>query len=686
MLVHNACDKCVIIKDFFVGLGRGAKNIAIGVKETVVETSLQAVDFGGGVITAASMIFSNDPVVFDPKSNALKALDKNDITTSEYYKDVALNAATLGGYSQVQAGIQLYNGEITNDEASKIIGTTGFFQGTMAFTMRSLPPKTGTMSIVEQVSPMKAGEFQTYCGSKILKQACFVAGTQVIIEQSITQENPAISEIGLSGIKETNGYSNVNIAVIMASLTSFTFGILGKRDNKRSILNKSKARNKTSAQSIENIEEESGCESPCRSSSDKMKRFPLKTGSRKGFTANMLGRISIVFFLVLLGTFICSLILNSNESKASKQILASNVAHTVYNAESQRVPKYITKNIEDIQIGDRTLGVNPNGAEAAKEPDIFRTIKHNGYMLQCARENQTPSIIWLLRPENWIDSENVQIRHVTNDRVLTEDEIEQIQLSGVFDRHPDDYDLEVWLELPEMGVVGWATLIGIDEEVSIKEGTGNVVTGTFAHLSDNVIDLHLEDQTSPIGCTANHPFWSVDRKDFIEAGKLLEGEQVQLYSGETKRVVQKLPRPGPQAVYNLEVYAEHVYHVTQDGVLVHNNCAEKTVLHHCNPREVINPRTKGKSPLLPDNLANHPDIRGRKGAPNRIRIPEQKHKDIHKNGYNKRWKTGLEQLAFELNGLKNTSAKVKIILDLRDQILIEYGLEECIPPRSSRNE
>ena len=53
---------------------------------------------------------------------------------------------------------------------------------------------------------------------------------------------------------------------------------------------------------------------------------------------------------------------------------------------------------------------------------------------------------------------------------------------------------------------------------------------------------------------------------------MLEGERLLLYNGETKRVVQKLPRPGPQVVYNLEIYGEHVYHVTSDGVMVHNSC------------------------------------------------------------------------------------------------------------------
>ena len=46
-----------------------------------------------------------------------------------------------------------------------------------------------------------------------------------------------------------------------------------------------------------------------------------------------------------------------------------------------------------------------------------------------------------------------------------------------------------------------------------------------------------------------------------------------LHNGETKRVVQKLPRPGPEKVYNLEVFGQHVYLVSQDGLLVHNSRA-----------------------------------------------------------------------------------------------------------------
>ena len=78
-------------------------------------------------------------------------------------------------------------------------------------------------------------------------------------------------------------------------------------------------------------------------------------------------------------------------------------------------------------------------------------------------------------------------------------------------------------------------------------------------------------EAETIGTTSNHPFWSVDRQEYVQAGSLQPGERLQTLHGDTKVVVSNLPRPGPKTdVYNLEVHAEHVYFVGEDGVLVHN--------------------------------------------------------------------------------------------------------------------
>ncbi len=73
-----------------------------------------------------------------------------------------------------------------------------------------------------------------------------------------------------------------------------------------------------------------------------------------------------------------------------------------------------------------------------------------------------------------------------------------------------------------------------------------------------------------IGVTGNHPLWSEDRHDYVAAMDLRVGERLKNLSGDTVWVQQKLPRPGPTPVYNLEVQDEHVYYVGANGVLAHN--------------------------------------------------------------------------------------------------------------------
>jgi hypothetical protein len=141
--------------------------------------------------------------------------------------------------------------------------------------------------------------------------------------------------------------------------------------------------------------------------------------------------------------------------------------------------------------------------------------------------------------------------------------------------------------LPELGISGPAWIIDLEPAPLVPAGPGQVVTATFKHASANVLDLVLTNtpptnlspspsalSTSPtdsIGVTANHPFWSVDRAEFVQAGELQIGERLQTLAGDIHWVQQKLPRPGPEPVYNLEVHAEHVYYVGTGGVLAHNS-------------------------------------------------------------------------------------------------------------------
>jgi hypothetical protein len=124
------------------------------------------------------------------------------------------------------------------------------------------------------------------------------------------------------------------------------------------------------------------------------------------------------------------------------------------------------------------------------------------------------------------------------------------------------------------------TAIGPCEDIEPDDGTGRrLVTAVFRSVSRNVVDVVLDGQAEPIGCTATHPFWSVDRKEWVAAGELRRGERLLSESAEVVRVVSVTPCRGPPAVvYNLEVDAEHAYRVGEDGVLVHNTCLRQNII------------------------------------------------------------------------------------------------------------
>jgi len=63
---------------------------------------------------------------------------------------------------------------------------------------------------------------------------------------------------------------------------------------------------------------------------------------------------------------------------------------------------------------------------------------------------------------------------------------------------------------------------------------------------------------------------------FYPPSKLRRGERLHtLASPAAVAAVRR--RPSPTGVYNLEVYAEYVYHVSRAGLLVHNNGCGRTV-------------------------------------------------------------------------------------------------------------
>lgn len=201
-----------------------------------------------------------------------------------------------------------------------------------------------------------------------------------------------------------------------------------------------------------------------------------------------------------------------------------------------------TRNIEDVQLGDRLTGRNPLREEVEEDlsdldPQTWRKIS-----LRMGKGTVDQLDMELLRPLDWIAAENVK--------------------AGA----------TMYLDMTEMGARGEAEVVSIEPCPPIKAGKGNIVTGRYIHVAGGrLVDLLVAGASRPIRCTDNHFIWSVDRQAFVESGKLRAGEHVHTSGDMVREVVSITPRSGQARVYNLEVLGEHVYEVSDLGVLVHNS-------------------------------------------------------------------------------------------------------------------
>ncbi len=156
----------------------------------------------------------------------------------------------------------------------------------------------------------------------------------------------------------------------------------------------------------------------------------------------------------------------------------------------------------------------------------------------------------------------------------------------------DDYGARaggrIWLDMQDMGLYGEADVLAIRPIAAFEPGDGRLVTGVFRHTQAEVYDLQLASESSPIGVTGSHPFWSVDRNAWVAAIDLEIGERLKTIDG-TTTVESRTRRDDPETVYNIEVEGDHVYRVGESAVLVHNNsanCPDKTTYKSLGRKEV----------------------------------------------------------------------------------------------------
>jgi hypothetical protein len=107
--------------------------------------------------------------------------------------------------------------------------------------------------------------------------------------------------------------------------------------------------------------------------------------------------------------------------------------------------------------------------------------------------------------------------------------------------------------------------------------TPNRVVRTFERHSDELVDVDVilegEQHSLRLTGTLQHPFYSLDRADYVGMGELLVGERLLTVEGRHARVSARTIRPDSTTVFNFEVEHTHNYFVGDGvGVLVHNSC------------------------------------------------------------------------------------------------------------------
>lgn len=248
---------------------------------------------------------------------------------------------------------------------------------------------------------------------------------------------------------------------------------------------------------------------------------------------------------------------------------AAPVVATAATAPIAEEPEYELrmKPIEDYRLGERFIAINPFGAEDEPEPD----------------------------PATW-KSVRMQLRKPNGDYLkagflLSPQKMDEFGVG----RLPT-----VKLDLPEMGISGDAEVLSIGPCPEIEPGEGSVVTGIFEQMSDgNLFNVFFEGDAEPLGVTSNHPFYSLDRGEYVTTAELHRGELLSsAYDGTTARVARIEHRPADELVYNLQVNGHHVYHVGPLAVLVHNACIN---LHHSIPK-VLGGFQKQLLTKLPSNV------------------------------------------------------------------------------------
>ena len=194
-----------------------------------------------------------------------------------------------------------------------------------------------------------------------------------------------------------------------------------------------------------------------------------------------------------------------------------------------------------------------------------------GEALEGAREEERKH----LGMPHWVERDRTKLRVVQLVREADgcRHEVERLFHASWLELQGAGMGKPLWIELPEQGLMGEMVVMDIGPCPELPPAGIPMVVGRFCHTGARTIELRVQGEAEPWGVTPSHLIWSVDREDWVEAGKLRVGERLQGRNG-VAMVLGVEWTLGEEPVYNIEVDGDHCYRVGQQGLLVHNNSVD----------------------------------------------------------------------------------------------------------------
>jgi hypothetical protein len=317
---------------------------------------------------------------------------------------------------------------------------------------------------------------------------------------------------------------------------------------------------------------------------------------------------------------------NNREAATPQSVSAQSVAYAALKPD----PQQQCQRIELIKVGQRVwTNGNPSGERDEQFAQDVDPSNWRKLTLHAPKRNGGWADVEMLRPVSWMEERGVRA-------------------GGYVD-----------IEVPECGIEGNAKVLGLEPCPPVSPGPGRVVTATFHHQAVWTIDIRISGLDEPIGTTPNHPFWSQTKLEFVRADQLSPGEEVLTLTGPA--IVESIsPRGPPEPVYNLEVQVDHVYHVAQSGVLVHNGnpCAPDVPTHE---HHVFSQEYRADFEDLGIDVDQFT-----------MNVPVNRHLEIHNDSWN--WND-------DWGSFFNGKPTQQGAYDFAAELIQEYGLESFLPLR-----